>query len=200
VSGPGDSDEPASGRAFQVGSVSRPVPVAIPGPGRLIVSANGGLTGRARAVVRPFGWRTLSVPGEGVVCWPPYPELLSRSTGKRRGQVYVGPRLESGRGDDPSATHPWGRPPPGPWFSRGPADSTPGAGSCRVAYRVGSGISPSRGIRVRGRPRWWVHSILVQILRLRHCSIHLQFQPILSTKFMLFFIKRFMVICDDIDE
>ena len=138
----------------------------------------------ARAVVRPFGWRTLNVPGEGMVCGPPYPELLNRRTGKRRGQVYVGPRFEPGRGGDPSVTHPWGPPPPRPWFPRGPAGSTPGAGSCHEACRVGSWARPEPKDPSPRSPRWWVHLILVQILRLLHYSIHLRFRPIYIYKIL----------------
>jgi hypothetical protein len=107
----------------------------------------------ARAVVRPFGWHTLNVPGEGVVCGPPYPELLNRRTGKHRGQVYVGPRIESGQGDDPSVTHPWRHPPPRPRFQRGPAGSTPGAGSCHDSCQAGLQARPDpRNPSPRSRP------------------------------------------------
>jgi hypothetical protein len=39
-------------------------------------------------------------------------------------------------------THPWGHPPPRPWFPLGPAGSTPGADSCHDACRAGAQAWP----------------------------------------------------------
>ncbi len=49
----------------------------------------------ARAVVLPFGWHTLGVPGAGMRCNRAYPRSMH---GTLRGKVYAGLKLESGWG------------------------------------------------------------------------------------------------------
>ncbi len=87
-------------------------------------------SGGARAVVR----LALSAPELGVLCAqaPPGPFLKRvrvggarcADAGRRSGMTARQPRLAPGRS------------PPEPWSPRGSADSTPGAGSCRVWVRV----------------------------------------------------------------
>ena len=58
----------------------------------------------ARAVVRPFGWHTLGVPGSGMRCGPAHPGSMHAEGSRAR---YT-PGRSSGpaRGDGPAETHP----------------------------------------------------------------------------------------------
>jgi hypothetical protein len=61
---------------------------------------------------------------------------------------YAGVRHEPGRGRRPSRGSLRDRPPPGPWFPRGPAGSTPSMDSCQVQdkthLRLGQGATNTR--------------------------------------------------------